>query len=112
MPPLAHLQGGFRRQMGRPGPDRPVHEYARSFFNLRRVHAALQHHGPAKHSEGAFLMTMAQEIEKLLNDYRAWLRDKTTLRDVNGEGVEITTPYLDRHNDVLQIYVRAENGGY
>jgi hypothetical protein len=33
---------------------------------------------------------------------------------VNGETywVEITTPYLDRHNDALQIYVRAENGGY
>ena len=57
-------------------------------------------------------MTMTQEIEKLLTDYRAWLRDKTTLRQVNGEWVEITTPYLDRHNDALQIYARAENGGY
>ncbi len=55
-------------------------------------------------------MTVAQEIEKLLNDYRTWLRDKTTLREVNGEWVEITTPYVDRHNDALQIYARAENG--
>ncbi|MBV9499495.1 MAG: DUF1829 domain-containing protein [Acidobacteriaceae bacterium] len=52
------------------------------------------------------------EIEKLLNDYRAWLKDKTTLREVNGDWVEITTPYLDRHNDALQIYARRENGGY
>jgi hypothetical protein len=57
-------------------------------------------------------MNMVQEVEKLLNDYRAWLKDKTTLRELNGEWVEITTPYLDRHNDVLQIYARAENGGY
>jgi uncharacterized protein DUF1828/uncharacterized protein DUF1829 len=57
-------------------------------------------------------MTTANEIEKLLNDYRAWLKDKTTLREVNGSWVEITTPYLDRHNDALQIYARAENGGY
>jgi len=57
-------------------------------------------------------MTMAQEIEKLLNDYREWLKDKTTLREVNGSWVEITTPYLDRHDDALQIYARAENGGY
>lgn len=57
-------------------------------------------------------MTMAQEIEKLLNDYRAWLKDKTTLREVAGSWVEITTPYLDRHNDALQIYARQENGGY
>jgi hypothetical protein len=52
------------------------------------------------------------EIERLLQDYNTWLRDKTTLRQVNGEWGEITTPYLDRHNDALQIYVRAESGGY
>jgi len=49
------------------------------------------------------------EIEKLLKDYREWLRDRTTLRQVNGSWVEITTPYFDRHNDALQIYVRSEN---
>lgn len=57
-------------------------------------------------------MTVTAEIEKLLNDYRAWLKDKTTLRELNGEWVEITTPYLDRHNDALQIYARQQNGGY
>jgi hypothetical protein len=57
-------------------------------------------------------MSMVLEIEKLLNDYRAWLKDKTTLRELNGSWVEITTPYLDRHNDALQIYARADNGGY
>jgi hypothetical protein len=29
-----------------------------------------------------------------------------------GEWVEITTPFLDRHNDALQIYARRENGGF
>ena len=52
------------------------------------------------------------EIEKLMNDYRAWLKDKTTLREVDGDWIEITTPYLDRHNDALQIYTRRENGGF
>jgi hypothetical protein len=52
------------------------------------------------------------EIEKLLNDHRAWLKDKTTLREVNSTWVEITTPYLDRHNDALQLYARRENGGF
>jgi hypothetical protein len=52
------------------------------------------------------------EIEELLRDYRDWLKDKTTLRQVNGSWVEITTPYLDRHNDALQIYARRENGGF
>jgi hypothetical protein len=35
-------------------------------------------------------MTTVQEIETLLNDYRAWLRDKTTLREVNGSWVRRT----------------------
>ena len=52
------------------------------------------------------------EIEKLLNDYRVWLKDKTSLREVDGDWVEITTPYLDRHNDSIQIYARRENGGF
>ena len=52
------------------------------------------------------------EIEKLLRDYHEWLRDKTTLRLVNGDWAEITTPYIDRHNDALQIYVRTEDGRY
>ena len=57
-------------------------------------------------------MTTTQEIERLLNDYRAWLKDKTTLREVNGSWVEITTPYLDRHNDALQIYARSQDDSY
>lgn len=52
------------------------------------------------------------EIEKLLNDYRNWLKERTLVRGVNGEWVEITTPYVDRHNDSLQIYARRENGGF
>ena len=40
------------------------------------------------------------------------LRDKSVLREVNDEYVQITTPYLDRHNDYTQIYVRREAGGF
>jgi hypothetical protein len=52
------------------------------------------------------------EIQRLLDDYVAWLKDKTTLRQVSDNWVEITTPYLDCHNDYLQIYVRKNNGGF
>ena len=38
-------------------------------------------------------------------------KDKTTLRQVE-DWIEITTPYLDRHNDYLQIYAKRQNGGY
>jgi len=54
---------------------------------------------------------MINEIQELLDKYLLWLKDKTTLRQV-GDWVEITTPYLDRHNDYLQIYVKRSNGGY
>ena len=46
---------------------------------------------------------MTEEIQSLLDRYWGWLRDKTTIRQMH-DWVEITTPYLDRHNDRLQIY--------
>jgi len=52
---------------------------------------------------------MIVEIQQLLDQYLKWLRDKTTLRQVR-DWIEITTPYLDRHNDYIQIYARKENG--
>ena len=54
---------------------------------------------------------MIQDIQKLLDDYVAWLRDKTSLRQLE-DWVEITTPYLDRHNDYIQIYARKSNGSF
>jgi hypothetical protein len=57
-------------------------------------------------------MSVVQDIERLLTDYRTWLKNKTSLREIEGEWVEITTPYLDRHNDALQIYARREDGGF
>jgi len=52
-----------------------------------------------------------EEIQRLIDSYIQWLRDKTALREV-GDWVEITTPYLDRHNDYLQIYAKRQNGSY
>ena len=54
---------------------------------------------------------MINEIQTLLDQYMKWLKDKTALRQIE-DWVEITTPYLDRHNDYIQIYARRENGSY
>lgn len=54
---------------------------------------------------------MLEEIQTLLDEYMKWLKDKTQLRQVQ-DWVEITTPYLDRHNDYIQIYARKNNGDY
>lgn len=54
---------------------------------------------------------MIDEIRHLLDQYIEWLRDKTSLREVQ-DWIEITTPYLDRHNDYIQIYAHKQNGGF
>lgn len=54
---------------------------------------------------------MIQEIQRLIDDYYAWLKDRTALRQIE-RWVEITTPFLDRHNDYLQIYAKPANGGF
>ena len=54
---------------------------------------------------------MIGEIQSLLDSYWIWLRDRTVLQEI-GEWTEITTPYLDRHNDCIQIYAKRANGGF
>lgn len=54
---------------------------------------------------------MIQEIQQLIDEYLVWLKDKTLLGQID-QWVEITTPYLDHHNDYLQIYARKANSGY
>lgn len=55
---------------------------------------------------------MIDEIKVLVNAYTQWLKDKTTLKQVGDNWVLITTPFLDRHNDSLQVYAKKQNGGY
>jgi len=56
-------------------------------------------------------MTLS-EINGLLDNYWQWIKDKTILKQLNADWVQITTPHVDRHNDFLQIYVRKESGGF
>ena len=50
------------------------------------------------------------DIQKMINDYTAWLRKEITTMAF-GEHIELTTPYLDRFNDYLQIYARQNADG-
>lgn len=54
---------------------------------------------------------MIDDIRQLTEQYHAWLREKTNLRSIE-DWVEITAPFLDRHNDYIQIYARRTNDGY
>ena len=54
---------------------------------------------------------MIREMQSLLDGYWKSLKDRTSLRAVD-DWIEITTPYLDRHNDCIQIYARRSENGY
>lgn len=49
------------------------------------------------------------ECQKLIESYVAWLRKGLSVEQV-GEACELTTPFLDRHNDHLQVYATRRNG--
>lgn len=53
---------------------------------------------------------MIKDCQNLVNAYIEWLRKKIKVEDIKGV-CEITTPFLDRHNDYLQIYVKKSDGG-
>ena len=50
------------------------------------------------------------DIRKMISDYADWLKTEITVREY-GEYYELTTPYLDRFNDYLQIYVKQDESG-
>ena len=57
-------------------------------------------------------MNTIGECEAIIREYLTWLKTGLSVAKV-GDGVcEITTPFLDRHNDHLQIYLFQENGNY
>ena len=51
---------------------------------------------------------MIDEIRQLTDRYHNWLA-KRRLREIN-DWVEIRTPFLDRHNDHMQIYAASDGG--
>src|SRR5215510_7633738 len=50
-----------------------------------------------------------QECQQLIDSYVDWLRRGLSVALVE-DSCELTTPFLDRHNDHLQIYATRENG--
>ena len=45
------------------------------------------------------------ECQDLVDAYVEWLKQKINAKNIDGV-CEITTPFLDRHNDHLQIYIK------
>jgi hypothetical protein len=57
-------------------------------------------------------MTQVEDIRRLVEGYRTWLKDRTTFKSLQSDWVEISTPFLDRHNDYIQIYAKGTDGSY
>lgn len=54
---------------------------------------------------------LIDDIQHYHDQYIKWLKDKTCLKSIGDDLVEITTPHLDRHNDCLQFYVEKYEQG-
>lgn len=57
-------------------------------------------------------MNQFNDIVQRVDEYHAWLKQKTTLKELDSGWAEITTPFLNRHNDHIQIYVRRSGAEY
>jgi len=53
----------------------------------------------------------AAEATHLIEDYLRWLRDNLRADEVAG-GVVITTPFLDRHSDEIEIFLQKEDRSF
>jgi Domain of unknown function DUF1829/Domain of unknown function DUF1828 len=49
------------------------------------------------------------ECQQLIDSYVEWLRKELNVVKLE-HGCELTTPFLDRHNDHLQVYAQRSNG--
>jgi Domain of unknown function DUF1829/Domain of unknown function DUF1828 len=44
------------------------------------------------------------DAELIVNSYLSWIRNDVTVDALNDKVTELTTPFVDRHNDHLQVY--------
>ncbi|MBQ8985382.1 DUF1829 domain-containing protein [Candidatus Saccharibacteria bacterium] len=52
--------------------------------------------------------------KKIIEEYAEWIKNNSFVRDVrDGKYCAITTPFMDRHNDHIDIYItKTDNGNY
>src|SRR5690606_18364194 len=52
------------------------------------------------------------ECNNIIEEYLKWIKDNTIVKTIDeGKVCSISTPFLDRHNDHLDIYI-VSNDGY
>ena len=48
------------------------------------------------------------ECQQLIDEYLRWLKQEFVFAELDGS-CQISTPFLDRHNDAIEIYVEKRN---
>jgi Domain of unknown function DUF1828/Domain of unknown function DUF1829 len=51
---------------------------------------------------------MIEETQELILEHVAWLKDRFFLEKIDNDWIQVTTPYIDRYNDYIQIYIKRE----
>lgn len=49
-------------------------------------------------------------MKKLINSYYDWLKENTICESI-GEYTKVSTPFLDRHNDCIEFYIKLNPNG-
>lgn len=49
------------------------------------------------------------ECERLIDEYLRWLKQELRVKELE-KSCQITTPFLDRHNDAIEIFVEKHDG--
>jgi len=52
---------------------------------------------------------MTASVDTILDSYLSWIKNEVSAQLLEGAVTELTTPFLDRHNDHLQIYAEQES---
>ncbi|MBM4443165.1 MAG: DUF1828 domain-containing protein [Candidatus Rokubacteria bacterium] len=52
-----------------------------------------------------------KDCELLIDEYMRWLRQQVEINEV-GDACQISTPFVDRHNDAIEIFVERQNGKF
>ena len=53
-------------------------------------------------------LTNKMECQQLIDEYLRWLKQEFVFAELDGS-CQISTPFLDRHNDAIEIYVEKRN---
>ncbi|SHK55154.1 DUF1829 domain-containing protein [Paramaledivibacter caminithermalis] len=50
--------------------------------------------------------------KKFIDSYLSWLKENMSIKTIKDDVLELTSPFLDRHNDYMQIYIIKTDNGY